>query len=41
MYGEDESNVELPREFVEQKKAYFSEVDAFELPEEAKSSDSE
>ncbi|XP_022939234.1 uncharacterized protein LOC111445210 [Cucurbita moschata] len=41
-YGEDESNVELPREFVEQKKAYFSEVDAFELPEEeAKSSDSE
>ncbi|CAK9326294.1 unnamed protein product [Citrullus colocynthis] len=39
---EDESNIELPREFVEQQKAYFSEVDAFELPvEEAKSSDSE
>ncbi|XP_038884348.1 uncharacterized protein LOC120075210 isoform X2 [Benincasa hispida] len=42
MYEQDESNIELPREFVEQQKAYFSEVDAFELPvEEAKSSDSE
>ncbi|KAG6602594.1 hypothetical protein SDJN02_07326 [Cucurbita argyrosperma subsp. argyrosperma] len=42
IYGEDESKIELPREFVEKQKAYFSEVDAFELlVEEAKSSDSE
>uniref|UniRef100_A0A9I9DKV3 Sororin C-terminal region domain-containing protein n=1 Tax=Cucumis melo TaxID=3656 RepID=A0A9I9DKV3_CUCME len=42
LHEEDDSNLELPREFVEQQKTYFSEVDAFELPvEEAKSSDSE
>lgn len=42
IYGEDEPKIELPREFVEKQKAYFTEVDAFELPvEEAKSSDSE
>ncbi|KGN45821.1 uncharacterized protein LOC101214708 isoform X3 [Cucumis sativus] len=42
VHEEDDSKIELPREFVEQQKTYFSEVDAFELPvEEAKSSDSE
>lgn len=30
----DVSKSALPQEFIEQQKAYYAEIDAFELPEE-------
>lgn len=32
--GENLCTHPLPQDFIEQKRAYFAEIDAFELPEE-------
>lgn len=32
--GKDVSRHALPQDFIEKQRAYFAEIDAFELPEE-------